>query len=164
MNTASRIVVGIDGSPASTAALTWAVRHAKTTGSPVLAVSVCTLRAKPPSSSPMPITRPVGEDPFREQHVRNLRNAVEQVDQDADGIVIDQLVPTGDPGAVLVELSAGADALVLGGHGYRKSGVTVIGSVAAYCLRHASCPVTVVPLAALEDGRLAVPGAAQEFR
>jgi len=164
MNTAHRIVVGIDGSPASTAALVWAVRQAKTTGRPVLAVSVCRVNAKPPSSAPMPITRPVGEDPFREQHARDLRTAVEAVRRDADGIVIDQLVPTGDPGAVLVELSADADGLVLGGHGYRKAGLTVIGSVAAYCLRHASCPVTVIPLAAIGDDGLVVPGAAQEFR
>ena len=164
MNTAHRIVVGIDGSPASTAALVWAVRQAKTTGRPVLAVSVCRVNAKPPSSAPMPITRPVGEDPFREQHARDLRTAVEAVGRDADGIVIDQLVPTGDPGAVLVELSADADGLVLGGHGYRKAGLTVIGSVAAYCLRHASCPVTVIPLAAIGDDGLVVPGAAQEFR
>jgi nucleotide-binding universal stress UspA family protein len=164
MNTTQRIVVGIDGSPASTAALVWAVRQAKATGSSVLAVSVCRLNAKPPSSAPMPITRPVGDDPFREQHARDLRTAVEQVGQDADGIVLDQLVPTGDPGAVLVELSADADALVLGGHGYRKAGLTVIGSVAAYCLRHASCPVTVIPLAALEDRRLSAPGTAQQFR
>jgi len=40
----------------------------------------------------------------------------------------------------------------------------VIGSVAAYCLRHASCPVTVIPLAALEDRRLSAPGTAQQFR
>lgn len=164
MTTTRRIVVGIDGSPASIAALAWAVRQAKSTGHSVLAVSVCRLDAKPPSSAPMPITRPVGSDPFREQHARDLRTAVEQVGQDADGVLVDQLVPTGDPGKVLVELAAEADALALGGHGYRKSGLTVIGSVAAYCLRHATCPVTVVPLAAIDAGGLITPGSAQEFR
>jgi nucleotide-binding universal stress UspA family protein len=164
MTTTRRIVVGIDGSPASTAALAWAVRQAKSTGNPVLAVSVCRLDAKPASSTPLPVTRPLGTDPFREQHARDLRTAVEQVGPDADGVLIEQVVPTGDPGKVLVELAADADALVLGGHGYRKSGLTVIGSVAAYCLRHASCPVTVVPLAAVDDNGLLQPGSVQEFR
>ncbi|WNV84761.1 universal stress protein [Umezawaea sp. Da 62-37] len=164
MNTAHRIIVGIDGSPASTAALDWAVRQAGTTGSSVLAVSVCRVDVKPPSSTPMPITGSSGVDPFREQHARDLRTAVEQVGQHAGGIVVDQVVPIGDPGKVLVDLAADADALVLGGHGYRKGGLTVIGSVAAYCLRHANCPVTVVPVAALDGNGLVVPGAAQEFR
>jgi nucleotide-binding universal stress UspA family protein len=164
MKTGQRIIVGIDGSPASTAALAWAVRQAKSTGHPLLAVSVCRLDAKPASSTPLPVTRPLGADPFREQHARDLRTAVEQIGPDADGVLIEQVVPTGDPGTVLVELAADADALVLGGHGYRKSGLTVIGSVAAYCLRHASCPVTVVPLAAVDDNGLVTPGAAQEFR
>ena len=162
MKTAKRIIVGIDGSPASRAALVWAVRQAKSTGHPVLAVSVCRLNAKPAAGTP--VTRPLGEDPFREQHARDLRTAVELVGPDADGVLIDQLVPTGDPGKVLVELAAEAEALVLGGHGYRKAGHTVIGSVAAYCLRHAHCPVTVVPLAAVDAGGLITPGAVQEFR
>jgi nucleotide-binding universal stress UspA family protein len=164
MKTAQRIIVGIDGSPASVAALAWAVRQAKSTGHSVLAVSVCRLNAKPASTSPLPVTRPLGGDPFREQHARDLRTAVEQVGKDAAGVLIDQLVPTGDPGKVLVQLSADADGLVLGGHGYRKAGLTVIGSVAAYCLRHASCPVTVVPLGAVDAGGLVTPGTAQEFR
>ncbi|MEO6083075.1 MAG: universal stress protein [Umezawaea sp.] len=164
MKTAQRIVVGIDGSPASTAALAWAVRQAKSTGHPLLAVSVCRLDAKPASSTPLPVARPLGVDPFREQHARDLRTAVEQIGPDADGVLIEQVVPTGDPGKVLVELAADADALVLGGHGYRKSGLTVIGSVAAYCLRHAGCPVTVVPLAAVDDNGLLQPGSVQEFR
>jgi len=164
MKTAQRIIVGIDGSPASTAALRWAVRQARSTGRSVLAVSVCRLDAKPPSSRPMPITRPLGADPFREQHARDLRDAVEAIGPEADGIVIDQVVPIGDPGKVLAELSADADALVLGGHGYRKAGLTVIGSVAAHCLRHATCPVTVIPLAATGADGLATPRSAREFR
>lgn len=163
MTTAHRIIVGIDGSPASTAALRWAVGQARNTGGPVLAVSVYKLDAKPPSSAPMPITRPVGGNPFREQHARHLRAAVEQLGPEAEGVVVEQLVPTGDPGKVLVELAADASALVLGGHGYRKSGLTVIGSVAAYCLRHARCPVTVIPPAALNADGLITPGSAQEI-
>lgn len=164
MDTGQRIVVGIDGSPASAAALRWAVRQARHTGYPVLAVAVCRLDAKPPSSTPLPITRPVGHDPLREQHVRDLRTAVEALGGEADGIVVDQVVPIGEPGKVLAELSAGADALVLGGHGYRRSGLTVIGSVAAYCLRHATCPVTVVPVVATDADGLLTPGSAQESR
>ncbi|MCS7479363.1 universal stress protein [Umezawaea endophytica] len=164
METAQRIIVGIDGSPASTAALRWAVRQARLTGRSVLAVSVRGLDAKPPSSTPMPITRPTGADPVRERHVHHLRTAVQAVDQEAEGVVVDQFVPTGEPGRVLAELSADADALVLGGHGYRRTGLAVVGSVAAHCLRHARCPVTVIPFAAVEAAGAVTPGSARESR
>ncbi|HEX6345202.1 universal stress protein [Umezawaea sp.] len=164
MSTAQRIIVGIDGSPASTAALRWAVRQARNSGSPVLAVSVRGIDVKPPSSTPLPVTEPLGADPSREQHALALRTAVEELGQDAEGVVIDQLVPTGEPAKVLAELSEGAEGLVLGGHGYRRSGLTVIGSVAAHCLRHARCPVTVVPLASVRADGTAVPDPARESR
>ncbi|WNV84836.1 universal stress protein [Umezawaea sp. Da 62-37] len=75
MGTGHRIIVGIDGSPASTAALKWAVREARRNRSPVLAVSVSPFRAKPSLRGLMPITLPAGDNPFREQHLRDLRNA-----------------------------------------------------------------------------------------
>lgn len=156
-----RIVVGVDGSPASIAALEFAVRRARDTGSSVLAVSVCRIQAVPPSSVPLPVTGPV--DVFRGRHLEELRTAMDQVD--VTGVRVDQLAPYGQPGPVLVALAEGAQALVVGGHGYRKGPLSVIGSVTAYCLRHAECPVIVVPAEGErhEHGsRVSTP--AQEFR
>jgi len=63
----------------------------------------------------------------------------------AEGVQIDQELPHGPPGPTLVERSADAHLLVVGGHGYHKAGVLVMSSVTSYCLRHARCPVVVVP-------------------
>ncbi|WNV84835.1 universal stress protein [Umezawaea sp. Da 62-37] len=81
-----------------------------------------------------------------------------------DGVEIDQLVPTGHLGHVLVELCEGCGTLVLGGHGYRKGGMTVVGATISHCLRHAARPVTVVPFTAERCDSLTDTGAAQQFR
>ncbi|NUT96150.1 MAG: universal stress protein [Saccharothrix sp.] len=151
------IVVGVDGSPAGTAALAWAVRQARTAGARVHAVSVC--RVRPPA----PGTK--GPDAFLALHQRELRTALDQVD--TTGVEVEQSVPHGSAGPALVELSAGAHHLVLGGHTYRRGPVSVVSPVVTHCLRHARCPVVVVPAEGDGDGladgaRLS--GTAQEFR
>ncbi|GLZ27934.1 universal stress protein [Lentzea sp. NBRC 105346] len=158
----SKIVVGIDASPASAAALAWAADQARRTGKSVLAVSVCQIHPVPPSSVPLPVTGHAGADPFREMHERELRLAIDAVD--TEGVVVEELVPSGAPGRVLVEIAADADSLVLGGHGYRKGSAIVMGSVTSYCLRHASCPVVVVPLEGDRVDGPVVSRTAQEFR
>lgn len=158
MDTTTRIVVGVDGSPASRAALAWAVEQIERRKARVTAVSVCQVH---PMGTPRP--RVAGPDAFRALHERILRDAVAEVGPAAVGV--EQVVPAGGPGQVLVELSKDADLLVLGGHGYRKSGLTIIGSVTAHCLRHAHCPVVIVPVGGeVDDDRPRVSQTAREFR
>jgi nucleotide-binding universal stress UspA family protein len=145
MNSESRIVVGVDGSPAAKAALVWAVAEAKRTNASVLALSVCHLTTSASS----------GSDPFAETHRRDLNAAVDALGTAADGVRIDQEIPHGKPGPVLVERSADAASLVIGGHGEHRSGVLVMSSVTSYCLRHARCAVVVIPAeGARHDGPL----------
>ncbi|MDX8141395.1 universal stress protein [Lentzea sp. BCCO 10_0061] len=145
MNSESRIVVGVDGSPAAKAALAWAVAEAKRTNASVLALSVCHFKPSADNEA----------DPFAEGHRRNLRAAVDALGAAGNGVRIDQDIPLGTPGPVLVERAAGADFLVVGGHGDHRSGVLVMSSVTSYCLRHARCPVVVVPAeGAHHDGPL----------
>lgn len=137
MNSPSRIVVGVDGSPAAKDALAWAVQEAKRTKASVLALSVC-------QSSAVAAT-----------HRHELAAAVDALGTVADGVRIDQDVPHGQPGPMLVERSADAGLLVVGDHGYHKAGVLVMSSVTTYCLRNARCPVVAVPLeGARHDGPL----------
>ncbi|MFS8102547.1 universal stress protein [Lentzea alba] len=145
MNDKSRIVVGVDGSPAARAALAWAVAEARRTNASVLALSVCQLN---PSLDE-------GVDPFSATHRRDLEAALESLGTSASDVRIDTEVPQGVPGPVLVERSADAACLVVGGHGYHKVGVLVMSSVTSYCMRHSRCPVVVVPLeGAHHDGPL----------
>jgi nucleotide-binding universal stress UspA family protein len=141
MNSPSRIVVGVDGSPAAKAALVWAVQEAKRTNASVLALSVCQLSQS--------------AGPFADTHRNELAAAVDALGMTADGVRIDQDVPFGQPGPTLVALSQDADLLVVGDHGYTRAGVLVMSAVTSFCLRHARCPVVAVPLeGAHHDGPL----------
>lgn len=152
MSGTKKIVVGVDASPAGAAALEWAVRHAE--GGAVLAVSVC--RMFPEVCG--------GGNAFHSAHRRVLHEAVEALGPVA-GAQVEQAVVDGEPGPVLVELADGADTLVLGGHQYHRGDVAVVGSVITYCVRHATCPVVVVPAGEGDDGAGArVHAVAQEFR
>lgn len=137
MNSPSRIVVGVDGSPAAKAALAWAVQEARRTNASVLALSVCQLNQSSGT------------------HRQELAAVVRALGAAANGVQVDQDVPHGQPGPTLVERSADADLLVVGDHGYHKAGVLVMSSVTTYCLRNARCPVVAVPLeGARHDGPL----------
>ena len=136
MNDKSRIVVGVDGSPAARAALAWAVAEAKRTNASVLALSVCQLN---PSLDE-------GIDPFSARHRQDLEAALESLGPAVLAVRIDAEVPQGVPGPVLVDRSADAACLVVGEHGAHRADVLVMSSVTSYCLRHARCPVVVVPL------------------
>lgn len=129
------VVVGMDGSSASRAALDWAVRHAATSGARVLAVTAW--------HEPVQTTAigAIGR-PARRAHAEARLDDDVRVAATA-GAQIDRAVEQGRPDEVLVRRSRQADLLVLGNR--RRGAVGSIGSVVQDCLRHAACPVTVVP-------------------
>ena len=61
---------------------------------------------------------------------------------------VTEVVLTGDPAVELARLSHHADLLVLGSHGHGKAAGLLLGSVVSECLRHAACPVVVIPAGA----------------
>ena len=60
-------------------------------------------------------------------------------------VEIETLVEFGQPAAVLVHSSKGADLLVVGSRGHGGFAGLLLGSVSAQVIHHAPCPVTVVP-------------------
>ncbi|QQQ79421.1 universal stress protein [Saccharothrix sp. 6-C] len=130
---ASRIVVGLDNSAASAAALRWAIRHTRA-GGVVVAVSVCGMRTPKGST-----------DLFHTVRLRLVDDAVTRMGPNPS-VRVEQSVLDGEPGPTLVELAGEADSLVLGRHGYSRGGMTIFGSVIRHCLEHATCPVVVVPV------------------
>lgn len=60
------------------------------------------------------------------------------------GVDAHTVVAAGPASAVLVELSAEADLLVLGSRGHNPLTTLALGSTSAYCVRQAACPVMVV--------------------
>lgn len=134
-----RIVVGIAGSPASDAALRWAVEHAAAVGADVEAVAVWQSRfafADP--------AVPGGKNAAA-TIVRRLPADVRAAARHG-GVELRGELALGHPSDVLVRRSRGALMLVLG-NGRRGGLATLLrGSVAGRCARAAGCPVVLVPV------------------
>lgn len=130
--TQGHVVVAVDGSPASLAALRQAARLGEALARPVAAVSVWANPAVVPPASDLA------------QDARlQLRESVRLVFGDGPNDV-DQIVVQGRPAAVLEELSAGAEMVVVGSRGHSGLAGTVLGSVSGHVAAHAHCPVLVV--------------------
>jgi len=129
------IVVGIDGSEGGDRALDWALKEARRAGLGVLIVHAFD-------------KSPGGIDPILTALVTNDAQAVLDsalhrariAGVDARGMLV-----AGSAAKVLVEASHGAELLVVGNRG--RSGLVgaLLGSVSTACVRHATCPILIVP-------------------
>jgi len=134
-----RIVVGVDGSESSKAALRWAARQAGFTGAILEAVTGWEYPAFYGWSPAMP-----DDVDYEELARRGLIQAIEEVfGEDRPPRVETRVVPR-HPAQALVEASEGAELLVVGSRGYGGVADALLGSVSTYCVHHAHCPVTVI--------------------
>ncbi|MBW5480544.1 universal stress protein [Streptomyces bambusae] len=133
------MVVGIDGSPSSQAALRWAVRYAGLVGGKVEAVTAWEVPGEASWSAPA-----VDATFDEEQAERLLVDEVRTVlGEDGASLVHEKLVH-GHPAQVLVEAAEGADVLVVGSRGRGGFRRALLGSVGQQVALHAPCPVTIV--------------------
>jgi nucleotide-binding universal stress UspA family protein len=134
-----RIVVGIDGSECSVAALQWAAQQAHLTGSTLAVV----MSWEWPNSYGYGYILPDNYNPESDAH-KMLEDAIEKVRGAFDGVQFDPVVVEGHPAPALVEAARGADLLVVGSRGHGEFSGMLLGSVSEYCTHHVSCPITVV--------------------
>ncbi|MFD8253046.1 universal stress protein [Streptomyces werraensis] len=135
----SRIVVGVDGSPSSHAALRWADRYARGVGGAVEAVSVWDTPSSRGWSGPA-IDPDFDLGQARELFERELHEVFP--DGLPDGLT--RHLVEGDPSEVLIRASEGAEMLVVGRRGRGGFARAVLGSVSQRCAQHAACPVVVI--------------------
>jgi len=138
------IVVGVDGSVASLAALRWAAREAglrDTALHVVRAWEDAAKRVAPYASHAMPAQG--AEDDLTTRN--RLRANVAAALGPSPLVPVQVTVAEGLAARVLLDHAAGADLLVLGSAIHRAP--DGIGPVARACLRHAPCPVVVVSAA-----------------
>jgi nucleotide-binding universal stress UspA family protein len=135
------IVVGVDGSPASRAALWWAVEEAERRRCSVEAILAWhkdfDMVIGPLSPDVMAGLMPAR---MRETRQRVLDEAVAEV---PPGAKVRKVLEFQDARLALTIASEDAALLVVGGGAGPARGA-LPGSVSGYCLRHASCPVVVV--------------------
>jgi nucleotide-binding universal stress UspA family protein len=139
--TAHRIVVGVDGSRPSIAALEWAVRQAKLTESSVDAVMGWEFPVVPGAFGWT--VAPSDDTDYDELAVKALNEAMSQVST-PPGVIINQLAVQGNAATVLLDAAKDADLLVVGNRGHGAFADALIGSVSVRCLHHATCPVVIV--------------------
>jgi nucleotide-binding universal stress UspA family protein len=135
------VVVGVDGSDPSVAALSWASRYGAATGATVRAVRVWhypTSAGLPPGKTPEPVETEV------EGWVRDeLTQAVTKANPDSSAQVETKIV-YGHPAQALIDESRGESLLVLGHRGHGGFAEALTGSIVIHCVNHAACPVVVV--------------------
>lgn len=134
-----RIIVGVDGSAASRAALAWAVEDARSNGAEVRAVHVWDVPF-------------VGTDAFAQmltdsaelegQAQRELDYVIDAVDTSGLATPVEAVLRCGRPAEWLLREAKDGDLLVIGRKGL---GGVQLGSVGHRVALHASCPVVVVP-------------------
>jgi nucleotide-binding universal stress UspA family protein len=142
-----KIVVGINGSMASQAALRWAAAEGLLRGARVEAVYAWEwsggLRAH---------YAPLSNRTSREDE---RRAALDMATQAVGELGVNHLTPMvveGPPAQVLLRSTAGADLLVLGAQEAEAEPYPVINPVVSACLLRAHCPVVVV-LPGMTHGR-----------
>ena len=141
----SKIVVGIDDSQASIAAMKWAAAEAELRGAELHLVNVWQLD---PSLAAAGVVLPWAD--FEEDALNQATEIVEEHIglTDANGKERTIVIVQGTPGPVMIELSRDADMLVVGTQVHTGLRRVLHGSVSHYCLTHAECVVVAVPVSA----------------
>jgi nucleotide-binding universal stress UspA family protein len=138
-----RIVVGVDGSSSSKAALAWAVRQAGETGASVEAVIAWHYPVMVGGIPFAPIEALDTAD-YGEFASTVLSDAVGEIADPAGPIKISLTVRAGNAAQVLLDACDGADLLVVGSRGHGGFTEALLGSVSQACVHHARCPVVIV--------------------
>jgi nucleotide-binding universal stress UspA family protein len=154
-----RVVVGVDGSPNSVAALRVAVGLAGRDGGTVDVICAFHPNARPqyPFGASVPPYGPLGDGVHHGNTVvgavidaevdarRSLQNAMNEAFGCSELGGVQLIALEGSPHTVLMRCAENADVLVVGAHGHAGPLGIVLGSTAQACTRHAECPVLVVP-------------------
>jgi nucleotide-binding universal stress UspA family protein len=144
---APRVVVAVDGSGGSKAALRFALEDAARRSVPVEAVIAYRVPRLWPDYEPIDSSEVDRlRKRLRSQHEDKVRALVDEVARGMAGPRPDVLVRAaeGSPADVLIRESHGADLLVVGSRGHGGFHTMLLGSTSMQCVLHATCPVTVV--------------------
>jgi nucleotide-binding universal stress UspA family protein len=138
------IVVGVDGSDSSRAALRWAHDEAAHHGASLTVVAAWHLPT-------LPMAPPFGALPDEGYAAQPKRTALEVLEELVAGLErhepavdVRTMIVEGNPAKVLIERSDECDLLVVGSRGLEGFSGMLLGSVSQHVVAHAHCPVVVV--------------------
>jgi nucleotide-binding universal stress UspA family protein len=144
MSNGPRVVVGVDGSPSSRAALRWAVNHAAVNGGTVDAVM----------ARQVPETDVIGGFGQTPAEVDDEKVVADDAQRALDAIISEEVkaddrnlvkarVFRGHPAMALVQASDGAELVAVGQRGLGGFTGALLGSVGDYLVHHANSPVLI---------------------
>jgi len=138
------ILAGVDGSPASNAAVCWAAREAALRHVPLTVVHM--VNAAVPMYPQFPLSS--GVSAWEQEEGRRVLEHSVKIAEDA--VPAGRKIPVAGelkcspPVPTLVDMSDDAEMLVLGSHGRGAATRVLLGSVSSNVVRGARCPVAVV--------------------
>ena len=145
---ANRIIVGVDGSPESKAALRWAARLAPTLGCTITAVTAWQFPVFVGLNPGVMNAGMVPDFPelwHPEQDAKQLLEAsLLEVFADERPAGLTLSVEHGQPASVLLDASKAATMLIVGSRGHGGFAGLLLGSVSSAVSEHSACPVLVV--------------------
>lgn len=138
------IVVGVDGSPASNAAVCWAARDAAMRNVPLTLVHMYSTYVPTFPQIPLPAGVTVWQEQDGRQALEQAVKIAEEAVQGHQRLAISSELKCSPPVATLVELSEEAEMVVVGSNGRGAVGRLLLGSVSTGVVQHAKCPVAVI--------------------
>jgi len=143
----NEIVVGVDGSEESRAALAWAVEEGRLRQAPVLAVHAWEMPMMPaPTGLVPPSVEVVGDlTELREDAADLVETMVRETAADAADVEVRPLTVEDKPVKALLDAAERNDAqmIVVGSRGHGGFVALLIGSTSDQVARHATCPVVI---------------------
>lgn len=143
------IVVGVDGSNASSEALRWGAEEARLRSARLIAVHAWSFVPPQPIGDPGMLAMPAGDLPGQltaesDAARMALDGAVAEALGSEHVIEVERRLVEGDAGDALVAASAEAELVVVGSHGRTGLKAAILGSVSRHVVDHAACAVVVV--------------------
>lgn len=146
---AGSIVVGVDGSPPSLAALRWAADEAALRDARLVALHAWTFVPPAPIGEPGLIPVPAADLPGQLEAERaaaeaELESALAEAFPERAAVDIEERLVEEPAGDALVAAAEEADLVVVGSSGRSGLASVLLGSVSRHVVQHARSPVVVV--------------------
>jgi nucleotide-binding universal stress UspA family protein len=137
-----RIVVGVDGSEESKAALRWALDEGRLRSAGVRAIYAWAFPHMDSWTTGYVATTQPNIDAVQHDAEEFLDSLIAEAK--TEGVDVGRAAVEGSATQVLVEAAAEADLLVVGSRGHGGFAGLLLGSVSQQCAQHAPCPVVIV--------------------
>ena len=137
------IIVGVDGSPSSRAALAWAYDEAAHHGASLTVLTTWHSPTLPISPSGAALEEGYETLP-RRSALAMLDEVTADLEPRSPTVDVRTSIEEGHAAEVLIDRSKGCDLVVVGSRGHGGFAGLLLGSVSQHLVAHAHCPVVVV--------------------